>query len=172
MDCINHALPLQWRYLTLACALIFEIHTITRPEYPFIVAKVLNPLLKSCTNHPHLLPFQTIILVRKLAVTVFIAISQLRPVLIPPETEESRLKHQMARLEKIAQTADGEATLLLATDMSPFAGDPTSLGDVKLKLKEWLVQNTIRADPEVRNAVGEVLKRKSANGPAGVRGML
>lgn len=49
---------------------------------------------------------------------------------------------------------------MLALDMAPFAGDKQALKDVRGKMKEWLVQNTIRADPEVRDAVGKVMERR------------
>lgn len=49
---------------------------------------------------------------------------------------------------------------MLALDMAPFAGDEQALKDVRGKMKEWLVQNTIRADPEVRDAVGKVMERR------------
>lgn len=54
---------------------------------------------------------------------------------------------------------------MLALDMAPFAGDEQALKDVRGTMKEWLVQNTIRADPEVRDAVGRVMGRRK-EGPS------
>ena len=54
--------------------------------------------------------------------------------------------------------------------MSPFVGDEQALNDVKGKVKEWLVQNTIRNDPEVRDAMGNLLRKRRANVPAGAKG--
>ncbi|EHL03690.1 hypothetical protein M7I_0336 [Glarea lozoyensis 74030] len=63
-------------------------------------------------------------------------------------TPEAAMAAQLQRLEATAQAADTEATRLMTMEMSPFAGDPGALNDVKGKVKEWLVQNTIRNDPE------------------------
>ena len=49
--------------------------------------------------------------------------------------------------------------------MAPFAGDEQALNEVRAKMKEWLVQNTIRADPEVRDAVGRVMGRRRDGAP-------
>jgi hypothetical protein len=54
--------------------------------------------------------------------------------------------------------------------MAAFAGDEQGIRDVKSKLKEWLVQNTIRGDPEVRDAMGRVMSRRRADAPYGARG--
>ena len=80
------------------------------------------------------------------------------------------LRHQLDRLEAAAQATDVEATRLMGMEMSPFVGDPQGLKDVKGKVKEWLVQNTIRSDPEVRDAIGTLLKRRRVDAPAGARG--
>ncbi len=58
----------------------------------------------------------------------------------------------------------------MGMEMSPFVGDNEALMEVKGKVKEWLVQNTIRADPEVRDALGNLLKRRRTDAPAGARG--
>ena len=62
-----------------------------------------------------------------------------------------------------------EATRLLGLDMAPFVGDGDGVNDLKTKLKEWLVQNTIRNDPEVRDAMGKVMGRRRLGAPAGAR---
>ncbi|KAJ2994663.1 hypothetical protein NUW58_g1489 [Xylaria curta] len=53
--------------------------------------------------------------------------------------------------------------------MAPFAGDPEAVTDMRSKLKEWLVQNTIRADPMVRDALGRSLQKRRVDAPAGAR---
>jgi hypothetical protein len=50
-----------------------------------------------------------------------------------------------------------------------MAGDDAAVGELKGKVKEWLVQNTIRADPEVRDAVGKALGKRRVGAPAGAR---
>jgi hypothetical protein len=80
------------------------------------------------------------------------------------------LKQQLDRLEATAKAADVEAIRLMGMEMSPFVGDNEALRDVKSKVKGWLVENTIRSDPEVRDALGNLLKRRRTDAPAGARG--
>ena len=64
---------------------------------------------------------------------------------------------------------DQEATRLLALDMAPFAGDEQGVSDLRGKVKEWLIQNTIRADPEIRDAVGRALGRRRVGVSTGAK---
>jgi hypothetical protein len=164
-----------WRWLTLICLCVFELHTISRPNFPIIATKILSPILTTFTNHAPYLPFQLIQLLRKISITLYIAFSQIGPLLQPQEqtanaTPEVALKQQLDRLEASAKAADIEAARLMAMEMSPFMGDAAALKDVKGKVKEWLVQNTIRSDPMVRDAIGNELKKRRVNAPAGARG--
>ena len=102
-----------WRWLTLIILCVFELHTISRPFPPFIAAKVLNPILATFTSHPPYLPFQIIQLARKTSVTLYIAFSQIGPLLQPPTASatsnsnaETALKQQLDRLEATVKAAD------------------------------------------------------------------
>lgn len=167
-----------WRWLTLIILCVFELHTISRPHFPFVADKIINPILTTFTNHPPYLPFQVITLARKVCVTMYIAFSQIGPLLNPPEANslpansspEAHLKEQLARLEGSAQTLDTEVGRLMGMEMSPFVGDAEGVSAVKGKVKEWLVQNTIRSDPMVRDAMGNVFKRRRVDAPAGAKG--
>jgi DnaJ domain len=163
-----------WRWLILFSLCIFELTVISRPYFPTVATKVINPLLATFTSHPPYLPFQLITLARKLSITLYIAFSQIGPLLQPPtasaNSPEAAVNAQLLRLEGTARAADIEATRLLGMDMSPFAGDPGAIKDVKGKVKEWLVQNTIRNDPEVRDTLGNLLKKRRVDAPAGARG--
>jgi hypothetical protein len=165
-----------WRWLTLIVLCVFELHTISRAYFPPIAAKFLNPLLTTFTAHPPYLPFQLIQLTRKIAITIYIAFSQIGPLLQSPSTAhlqgdpEIVLKQQLDRLEQMVKFADIEATRLMEMERAPFAGDPHALREVQGKIKEWLVQNTIRNDPEVRDALGKMLKKRRVDAPAGARG--
>ncbi|TAQ90875.1 hypothetical protein B7494_g805 [Chlorociboria aeruginascens] len=165
-----------WRWLSLIILCVFELHTISRPYFPLIAAKLLNPILTTFSSHPAYLPFQLIQLARKLSITLYIAFGQIGPLLQAPTAlpqhgnPEVILKQQLDRLEATAKTADIEASRLMGMEMSPFVGDPQALREVKGKVQEWLVQNTIRNDPEVRDAIGTTLKRRRVDAPAGARG--
>ena len=167
---------IQWRYLFSALLVLLEFYTITRPYWPPLLNNAINPVLVRLTSHPPLLPFQFLALARKTTLSIFIALSQLGPLLQPKPsaTATSSLTgginlQQLNRIEQITQANDVEATRLLGLDMAPFVGDGHSINDLKAKLKEWLVQNTIRNDPEVRDAIGNVMGRRRVDAPAGAR---
>jgi len=83
---------------------------------------------------------------------------------------EQMLQQQIERLDQTARAADVEATRLIAMEMAPFIGDRDAIGGVQSKVKEWLVQNTIRSDPMVRDALGNVLRKRRTDAPVGARG--
>ncbi|TVY54833.1 Chaperone protein DnaJ [Lachnellula suecica] len=167
-----------WRWLTLLCLCVFELHAISRPYFPSIATSLINPLLTTLSAHPPYLPFQLIALGKKMSVTLYIAFSQIGPLLASQAAAnapaaanpEVALNQQLDRLEATARAADTDATRLMAMDMSPFVGDEAALNGVKGKVRDWLVQNTIRNDPEVRDALGNLLKRRRVDAPAGARG--
>ena len=163
-----------WRYLALASLFILEYHTITRPYYPPILTKVFNPFLRTFTAHAPLVPFQLVLLARKATFTLFIAFSQLGglfPQPLPTSTTTSTPHdlQQLARLEGIAKTTEVEASRLIALEMAPFAGDESGQKELRGRVKEWLVNNTIRNDPEVRDAMGRAMGKRRLGAPAGAR---
>ena len=172
---------MQWRYVFFVSLFVFEVHTVTRPYFPPITIKLVDPLLSLFTAHTPYLPFQQLILARKLVLTLFIALSQLGPLLAEAQQQpapqkqaqanpEQAQRAQIERVEQLARSTEFEATRLLGLDLAPFAGDEPTLAEVRGRLKEWLVQNTIRADPEVRDAVGQVMSRRRVGAPHGARG--
>lgn len=62
-----------------------------------------------------------------------------------------------------------EAARLLALDMAPFVGDEQGVKELQGRVREWLVTNTIRADPEVRDAMGKALTKRRIGAPPGAR---
>lgn len=165
-----------WRWLTLVVLCGFELHTISRPYFPIFAEKLVNPILTTCTRHPPYLPFQLIQLARKISITLYIAFSQIGPLLQPPtqtpssSDPEIQLRQNLDRLEATVKAADVEATRQMGMEMSPFATDQQALKEVTGKVTNWLVQNTIRNDPMVRDAIGRSLQRRRTDAPAGARG--
>lgn len=169
-----------WRYLTFAGLFVLEYHTITRPYPTPLLTKIFNPILSRITVHPPLLPFQLLALARKATFTLSIAFSQLGN-LFPQEkpasgatTTTTSSQHdlqQLARLEGNARASEIDASRLLAMEMAPFVGDEQGTKELRGRVKEWLVNNTIRADPEVRDAMGRALavRRRRSGAPAGAR---
>jgi len=164
-----------WRYLTLSGLFFLEYHTITRPYSSPILTKVLNPFLGTFTWHPPLLPFQLVSLARKATFTLFIALSQLGQLFPQPQPTNNKPtsehdQQQLVRLEGIATAHEVEASRLLAMDMTPFAKDEAGKKELRDRIREWLVNNTIRSDPEVRDAMGRAIMKRRSGAPAGARG--
>ncbi|KAK4041770.1 hypothetical protein C8A01DRAFT_34149 [Parachaetomium inaequale] len=170
------------RWLVLAALFVFEAHTVTRPGMPRVLGRVVNPVLGLVLGRAPYLPFQAIALARKLSVTVYIAFSQIGPLLAADTRsgqlvvggaagdDEKALREGLERLEMTVKRLDADATRLLETEMAPFAGDEETRNSMWAKVKEWLVQNTIRSDPMVRDALGRSFAKRRMDAPAGARG--
>lgn len=173
------------RWVVLAVMFVFELHTVTRPGRPVVFERVVDPLLQFWGGReaPYL-PFQIIALARKLSITIYVAFSQIGP-LIGADTstgqvvpgggrkgvnEEVLLRQNLERLEGMAKGLDADTARTLEMEMAPFAGDPLVVQGLKGKMKEWLVQNTIRADPMVRDALGRAFQKRRMDAPSGARG--
>lgn len=165
-----------WRWLTLVSLAVAECAIVTRPYMPKFASHFINPLITTMSGQPPYLQFQLIELLRKLSVTLYIAFSQIGPLLAPSEaaikmlSESEQLERNLGLVEQSVKMADKEAERLMAMEMAPFVGDGKAVREVQGRVKEWLVQNTVRSDPMVRDALGNVLRRKRENAPAGARG--
>lgn len=154
-----------WRYLVMGSLYAIEMYTMTRPTFPAILTRFVNPLLLLTRLRPPYLPFQTLALLRKLTVTFFIAMSQLGPLLKDPQQEVAKASggispQQLSRLDALANATDQEVTRLLALELAPFASASRDMKGLRSSLRDWLIQNTIRNDPEVRSATEIVLARR------------
>ncbi|KAK8229209.1 hypothetical protein HDK90DRAFT_350309 [Phyllosticta capitalensis] len=162
-----------WRYMWTAVMIVFEAHTITRPEFPLILTKFINPLFTTFKIHPALLPFQLRSIARRFILSLFIAMTQIAPVLSDPRREaqdgEKAQQEQLNRLSQITALADRDAQALLTLETMPFTSADGKV-DLRGKVKDWLVQNSIRSDRVVRDAMGNALRRRREGAPAGARG--
>lgn len=171
------------RWLVLAIMFVFELDTVMRPGRPALFERVVDPALRLYGRTAAYLPFQIIALARKLCVTVYVALSQIGP-MIGADTssgqivvggknggkDEVLLRRNLDRLEVAGKALDADTARLLEMEMAPFAGDEQVVQSMKGKMKEWLVQNTIRADPMVRDALGRAFQKRRVDAPAGARG--
>ncbi|SPO06647.1 related to chaperone protein DNAJ [Cephalotrichum gorgonifer] len=164
-----------WRWFFLAAMAVFELHVATRPSSPFL--DLLNPVLASpLIAQPPLVQFQLVSFARRCCVTLYIALSQIGPLLFPPRPDRDAdqggkaLAAQMDKISAMAVDADRSATRLLDIELAPYRGDDGLMAQVRGKIAEWLVQNTIRADPMVKDAMGTTLRRRRVDAPAGARG--
>lgn len=167
-----------YRWLVLVTLCTFELHTVTRPDFPPWVA-VVNAVLTRFTSHPAYLPFQIISLARKFAITIYIALAQIGPLLAvqvggdqkaAAVNEEKAVEENLSRLQNLVGLLDADAIRLLEMELAPYKGDKEATTNLQGKMREWLVQNTIRADPMVRDALGTSLKRRRLDAPAGAKG--
>ncbi|KAK0643070.1 hypothetical protein B0T16DRAFT_354458 [Cercophora newfieldiana] len=171
------------RWLVLASVFLFELYTVSRPGHPAVLTRVVNPVLGWLAGRPPYLPFQAIEFARRLSVTVYIAFSQIGPLLTADTSggqvlvggrkvvgEEAALQQGLERLEATVKGLDGDAARLLETEMVPYAGDEEMVSKVRGKVKEWLVQNTIRSDPMVRDALGRSFTKRRVDAPSGAKG--
>ena len=160
-----------WRYLVMAGLFVVEAQTIMRPEFPRLLTNFVNPLLVRTGLRAPYLPFQMLTLLRRIAVAFFIALSQLGPVLKGPDTlagtDENVDPKLMDRLSVLGHATDQEVTRLMGLELTPFAEGEEGKRELKVTLKEWLVQNTMRNDPEVKAAIGAVLTRRRQEGLVG-----
>lgn len=167
-----------YRWLMLLTLCVFELHTVTRPSFPLFL-NAINAVLVRVTAHPPYVPFQIISLARKLTITIYIALSQIGPLIsmhftteqyAAVQDDDKALRQGLDRLEALTKQLDGDTERLMVMEMAPFKGDPEAATYLQGKIKEWLVQNTIRADPMVRDALGNSFRKRRINAPAGARG--
>ncbi|KAL7276438.1 hypothetical protein RUND412_000577 [Rhizina undulata] len=161
-----------WRFYALAFLLTFESLTLTRLT-PFLPA-VPGFLYNYFQGRP-LLQFEQLILARKLTITVFIAMSQLGPLLIPRSRSSASIIHSLAphleRLDAYTKLADAESTKTLVTEVLPFEREGKLKTELQGRLKEWMIEMKVQKAQEVRDAMGRVLQRKrdAPHGAIGTR---
>lgn len=166
-----------YRWLILLSLCLFELHVVTRPDIPPMLS-AFNAVLARISSHPPFLPFQVISLARKLTITIYIALSQIGPLLSvhlglappPAEDNEKAIRKSLERLEGMTKMVDTEISRLMDMELAPYRGDAEAASNLKGKVREWLVQNTIRADPMVRDALGNSFRKRRIDAPAGAKG--
>lgn len=155
-----------WRYLVIALLCTVEMYIVTRPDFPWLLTNVLNPALKTTGLRLPYLPYQIITLLRKLTLTFFIALSQLGPLLQDPQelalaqAGPTLTGQDFDRVDALAQATDQEVSRLMGMELVPFSNERSAAVQLRTGLKEWLVQNTIRNDPDVKAAAARVLERR------------
>ncbi|KAL2758186.1 hypothetical protein ACRALDRAFT_2099048 [Sodiomyces alcalophilus JCM 7366] len=159
-----------WRWVLLASLCVFECHVVTRPHHPAVLT-ALNTALASLIGKAPYLPFQLITMMRKASIALYIAFNQLGPSFeywfrsvggdeAADDVGEEVLLRGLERLDSMVQALQSDTARLLDREMAPFSDDPEALTSVRTKVKDWLVQNTIRADPMVRDAVETSVRRR------------
>lgn len=101
--------------------------------------------------------------------------NQLAPLLQDPrhnlqtQNNAAAQQEQLNRLTQVIAATDQDAMRLVGLETMPFQGEGGE-NELRGKMKDWIVQNTVRSDPVVRDAMGRVVAKKRADAPAGARG--
>jgi hypothetical protein len=147
---------------------IVEFTVLSSPEFPAFLTLWLNPLVTMLKIRPPYLPYQLMTLLHRAGISGFIAIQQLSP-LFPgvagaqgtPQAEAAQAR-QLDKLEQMMRGITVQTSKLLEFEMAPYATDEASAREVKSRFREWLIQNTVRSDPEVRDRIGRAIQAKRA----------
>lgn len=183
---------IYWRWMAFLALMVFEVRTITSPEFPAFLQGLVNPLLVRVINptlgywipgfaHPPFLPFQAVAIARKLSITLSIALNQVMPFLTADTrggrvqmrrsgNEAQRANQSLAELEKALQMMAGEANHTMQMEVTPFVKDAAKAENLRLKMKRWLVDNTVRNEPMTKDAIIQRIARRRADAPAGALG--
>lgn len=153
-----------WRYLVMIALFTIELYVMTRPQFPTTLTTLVNPFLVATKLRAPYLPYQMLELLRKIAVTFFIAMSQLTPLVKGPQTVSpdgsAATAQQVDRLEALSRATDQEITRLMGLELAPFASEDPSMTSLRGSLKEWLIHNTIQNNPDVKSAMNGVFARR------------
>ncbi|KEY70284.1 hypothetical protein S7711_06987 [Stachybotrys chartarum IBT 7711] len=165
----------RWIILIILCT--FEFQAVTRPDFP-VILNIFNAVVTRVSYHPPFLPFQAIQMARQLSITSYIALTQIAPLLamgtdyeLPDDQADMKvLQQKLQRLEGLAGSLDTDVARLIDMELAPYKGDPEAVSNLQGKMREWLVQNTVRADPMVKDALGTSFRRRRIDAPAGAKG--
>lgn len=153
-----------WRYLAISGLAFLELYFLTHewnaPDSAVSVASFARWLAPNVLPQ-NLLPFQILALARRMSISLNIFISQLAPHAARSSAElDQQLQAQISYLNQIAGRVDAEATGLLGLGFAPFQGEKDHVEALKKGMKNGMVTSSIRAAPQVREAVANVLARR------------
>jgi len=75
------------------------------------------------------------------------------------------LEMKLGAVLQASASMERETMVMQATEFLPFAEDPAVAKEVERKMADWMVQQQIRNDPEIREALNEARKRRLASAP-------
>lgn len=157
-----------WRYFAVAVMAFLELYFLTHAfELPPQV-ELLGRYLRNAAPDllpPHLLPFQVLTIARRLSMSLNIFISQLAPPAARSKAaQDQQMQQQIAHLSQATGRVDAEATNLLQLGLTPFKGEAEKVRSLREGMTESLMMGAVRNNPEVRQAVEQVLARRANSG--------
>lgn len=155
-----------WRYFAVAVMAYLELFFLTHNWNPPSSVVQLGSAAHATLPQllpGHLLPFQILIVARRLSMSLNIFISQLAPPSAQAKADPAQqVLQQVAHLTQAAVRVDSEASDLLQVQMAPFRGDATDIRALRDGMRDGLINNAVRADPGVRQAIDEAFERRNA----------
>lgn len=159
-----------WRWYTLLCLAVLECAIVSRPYAPRIMSCFINPVITTLDwSRPPYLQFQVIELMRKFAMTGYIALGQVGPMLTSLRErkvdmlvpDEKKVEDYEARLKDTMTNITQETMRLVELTMTPYtAVDKEQLIPLmKRDMKKFLVRNTISNDPMVKDAYVPAIRK-------------
>ncbi|EAW10909.1 J domain-containing protein [Aspergillus clavatus NRRL 1] len=162
-----------WRFFTFGALMALELALITHPRALFIPGFYIPPAVRNLLGLSptfYLLPYQILSLAQRASVTLHIFISQLTPPEVssrsssaPGERLHPQTLQRLAQLTQLSRATDGEATRLLQLGCAPFRGDREGTATLRKGMREGLVLSSVKASPEVQQAVAQVMERRKAD---------
>lgn len=129
-----------WRFYILFCGFVAELYLITRTN-----------------TSTAFLPYQMIQFLRRSMITLFIGIERLGPLASALGEEQdldaNRLRDEVSQLKTISNTVQSQSSSLLHTQLMPFQQTPGMRNGIKQRVQDQFVENRLRNDPEVADAI-------------------
>lgn len=167
-----------WRYLAIVAVATFDVRTAMRPDYSSLLTNYINPFLVYTHLRPPYLPFQLALVVKKASISaaqflgLLIPLYRLDPQVSAPtaaDTDEERHK-QIDRLESLTRLSLMDSTRLLELEAVAFRGNEHAKTELREALKKYMVQNVVHQEKDVRDAMGQSLRKRRGDAPPGAVG--
>lgn len=167
-----------WRYLGLLAVAMFELDIAVRPDQPSFLTNYLNPFVTSLSLRPAYLPFQIVAITKKASISFAQFLALLMPLYRfdpehptqPTDDAEATQHQQLDRLSAFVAECNKDATRLLELESTPFKENERAKGELREALKQYMVQNVVHQEKEVRNAMGQAMAKKRIGVPHGAQG--
>ncbi|CAG8605907.1 21029_t:CDS:2 [Cetraspora pellucida] len=137
-----------WRFVVFFAIACLEASMILHPNPPFITSLFLSRWVI----------FEQIIILRQLFITIFVALSQIGPVLFP--SDEIIISPSLVSLETISKVAAIESRNFLQTSFQPFQEDIAAQKELEKKMENLVVDAVLyQNDPELTQMYSQVYQR-------------
>lgn len=137
-----------WRFYILLCGMVLETVIITRTDIDFL-------------SEHKILPYQAIQFIRRVMITVFIGIEQLGSLISgiseEPTLNPDQLRNELRQLQEISRAVNDKSKAVLHNQLMPFEEQPEMKNGIKQHVEDTFVRNRINNDPEVSDAIKQVM---------------